>query len=293
MRYSRTGIIAVLLAAEAFIAGAIFWALGVHSGYGFSAQASGLHRVDAGGKTFAAIDAGDSPHVVISDSDSHVVVTTSSDGEVHVTDASHENGWYWGDAARPPLQVARTSDGVSITRAEGHGVRFQFFGFSQDRVEIALPAGSLLDVRGCSGADVTGLTGEVRVHSVDGHIAARDIHTQTLAMQSDDGRLQLDNVDAENINATTHDGSIHAKGLRVRGGTLSSDDGSITVALASDVNLAVRAHTSDGRLTFDGRRADRGEDDSSTGHYQIGSGGSPLEVSTQDGSIHITTNGAQ
>ena len=84
-------------------------------------------------------------------------------------------------------------------------MRVQFFGFSQDRVEVAVPPASLLDVRGCSGADVTVLTGEVRVHSVDGHIAARDIRTQRLAMDSDDGRLQLDDVDAATLSASTHD----------------------------------------------------------------------------------------
>lgn len=292
MRYSRTGIIAVLLAAEVFVAGAIVWSLG--AGSGFSIKAAGLHRASASGKTFDPIDAGSTPHVVIDDPDSHVVIGVSTDGKVHVTDASSLSGWFWGDTSpRPPLEVARTADGVAISRAAGHGVRIEVFGFSRERIEVSLPAGSQLDVRRCSAADVTGLTGRLQIHSVDGHIAATDVHSPMLSVDSDDGRLQFDNVSAAAIDARTKDGSIHANGLETGGGTLQTADGSISVGLAPNVNLAVHAQTSDGRVTFDGRRASRADDDSSSGDYQVGSGGGSLRVTTQDGSIHILTNGAQ
>jgi Putative adhesin len=291
MRYSKAGIIALLLAAEVFIAGAIVWSLGMRGG--FSVKAAALHQESGDSKVFAPIDAGTSPHVSIDDPDSHVVITTSTDGKIHVTDASQFRGIFWGDASRAPLQVSRTDDGVSIVRAPGHGVRVQIFGFSQERVEVAVPERSMLDVKSCSAADVTGLRGNVRVHSVDGHIAATDVRTNELTIASDDGRLMLDNVSAAQINATTKDGSIHARGVETAGGTLHSDDGSITLALAPNVNVGIRAHTTDGHVTLDGRRATRNDDDSSNADYNVGTGGGSLEVSTQDGSIHITTNGAQ
>lgn len=281
----------MLLAAEVFIAGAIIWVVGGHDG--FSVHAAGLHREQTGGKTFAPIDAGAAPHITIDDPDSRVVVTTSTDGKVHVTDASIENGFFWGDSTRAPLQVARTNDGVAISRAAGHGVRVQFFGFSQDRVEVALPAASVLDVTQCGGAEVTGLTGLVHVKSVDGRITATDVHTDNLTLASDDGRLTLDNVTASTLDATTHDGSIRAHGLQAGSGTLHTDDGGITLALGPGANVAVHARTNDGRVSLDGRRAARNDDDSSIADYQVGTGGGSLQVSTQDGSIHITTNGAQ
>jgi hypothetical protein len=290
MRYSKAGIIAMLLAAEIFVAGAILWSLGARGP--FSVRAAALHHESTQGKDFAPIDAGATPRVAIDDPDSHVVVTTSTDGKVHVTDASRFDGFFWGDTQRAPLQVSRTDDGVSIVRAPGHGVRLQIFGFSQERVEVALPAGSMLDVKRCSAADVTGLRGIVRVHSVDGHIAANDVSTNQMTIASDDGRLMLDNVNATQLDATTKDGSIRAHGLQTEGGTLHSDDGSITLGLAGNANLSIRARTNDGRLTLDGRRATRNDDDSSSADYHVGTGGGSLEVSTQDGSIHITTNGA-
>jgi hypothetical protein len=103
----------------------------------------------------------------------------------------------------------------------------------------------------------------------------------------------LDDVSATQIDATTKDGSIRAHGVETAGGTLHTDDGTITLGLAPNVNLAIHARTNDGRLTLDGRRATRSDDDSSTADYHVGTGGGSLEVSSQDGSIHITTNGAQ
>lgn len=291
MRYSNAGIIALLLAAELFIAGAIVWSLGARGG--FPVRAAALHEGSGQDKVFAPIDAGASPRISIDDPDSHVVVTTSDDGKVHVTDASHFAGIFWGDTTRAPLQVSRTDDGVAIVRAPGHGVRVQIFGISQQRVEVALPAASILDVKRCSGADVTGLRGIVQVQSVDGHIAASDVQTDRLTIASEDGRLALNNVHATQIDATTKDGSIHANGVQTAGGTLHTDDGTITLGLAPDANLAIHARTSDGRVTLDGRRATRNDDDSSDAEYHVGAGGGSLEVSSQDGSIHITTNGAQ
>ncbi len=291
MRYSKAGIIALLLAAELFIAGAIIWSLGGRGN--FSVKAAALHSESGQDKVFAPIDAGATPHIAIDDPDSHVVVTTSDDGKVHVTDASHFEGIFWGDTTRPPLQVSRTDDGVAIVRAPGHGVRVQIFGISQQRVEVAVPAASLLDVKRCSAADVTGLRGIVRVHSVDGHIAATDVRTDELTIASDDGRLALDNVVATQIDASTKDGSIRGRSVATSGGTLHTDDGTITLGLAPSVNVAIRARTADGHVTLDGRRAARNDDDSSNADYRVGSGGGSLEVSSQDGSIHITTNGAQ
>jgi DUF4097 and DUF4098 domain-containing protein YvlB len=190
------------------------------------------------------------------------------------------------------LRVTRTADGVSIQRGDGSGgVHFSIFGFDRERVEVAVPAASLVDVRQCSGADVSGLQGQVRIHSVDGHIAASNLHASALALSSEDGSLRLSDVTAPSIDASTKDGSIRARGLQVGSGTLHTDDGSVTLDLR-EVNLTVHARTLDGSLRFNGRRTESA-DDASTGDFQVGTGAGSLQVSTQDGSIHITTNGAQ
>jgi Putative adhesin len=288
MHYSRTGIVAVLVAVEIFIAGAILWSL---RGGGLGVHAAGFYRVDQAGRTFDPIDAGAAPHVVIDDPDSGVGVTVSDDGKVHVADASAVHGWVWSHGTRPSLQFTRTSDGVSIRRPPGTGSHFALFGFDREHIDVAVPAGSVLEIQRCSGADVTGLTGSIRVHSVDGHIAATNVHAAALTLRSDDGSLRLNDVNVPAIDATTADGSIRAIAMEVGGGTLQTNDGSITLELQNS-NLTVRARTDDGSLRFNGRRA-VSDNDASSGDFPVGRGGGLLAVSTRDGSIHITTNGAQ
>ena len=252
MRYSRTGIVAVLLAAEVFLGGAIIWTL-MGGRWAGSLQAAGsLHQVSEQGKTFAPIDAGSIPHVVIDDPDSRVVISSSTDGKVHVTDDTRTVGWVWGTSGpHATLSVAKTADGVSITRGDGQP-QVAIIGFDYQHTDVEVPAGAFIDVRRCGGATISGLAGQVRIHSVDG--------------------------------------SISGTGLRVTGGQILTDDGRVRLAF-DGANLNVHAKTSDGSIHFDGRRVAR-DDESAGADLQIGTGGGSLLVSSQDGSIHISTNGA-
>lgn len=292
MRYSRAGIVAVLAAAEIFVAGAILWSLGRGS---FSVHAAGMPRAAnwQANNAFPAMDAGTTPHVVVNDPDSRIVIEPSSDGKVHVSDESRETGLFVGGGGTPnSLQVARTPDGVSIVRPESTGgLHLQIIGFSERHVQVQLPAGAFVDVQRCAGAELTNLSGRIAVHSVDGRITAGNIRASALTLRSEDGSLRLNDVSAPSIEASTQDGSIRAEGLQVGGGTLRSGDGSIRAAVES-ADLTVRANTSDGSIYFNGRRV-RSDEDTSPQEFQVGKGGGPLEVSTQDGSIHITSNGAQ
>lgn len=269
MRYSRTGIVAVLLAVEVFIGGAILWAF--TGGHAWPAQGTGFRYVSEDGKTFAPIAAGDAPHVVIDDPDSRVVVTASNDGKVHVTDGWRTAGWLFNEPAKSvPLSVERTADGVTIRRSSEH-FHVGFFVVDTHRTEVALPPAAVLEIARCSGADVSGMNGSLAVHSVD-------------------GSLRLADLAVPSINASTDDGSIRASNLRAGGGSLQSNDGSIRVGLG-DSNVTVHAQTNDGSIRFNGTRAPDG-DSGAAADYQVGRGGGSLRVSTQDGSIHISTNGA-
>lgn len=291
MRYSRTGIVAVLAAAEIFVAGAILWALG---GGSFSVHAAGLPHAYSWqpGKTFAAIDAGSAPHVVVNDPESRFVIEASTDGKVHVVDETRMTGLFLGSEHPMPLNVSQTADGVSIVRPQtSGGMHVEILGFSQQRVELQVPQGAYVDVQRCGGADLSNLNGRIAVHSVDGHISATAVHATQLSLRSEDGSLRLNDVAAPSIDASTQDGSIRATGLAVGGGTLHSADGSIRAAFAN-ADVTVRAHTADGRIYFDGHRAGS-DQDAAPAEFQIGKGGGSLDLSTQDGSIHITSNGAQ
>ena len=286
MRYTRTGIIAVLIAAEVFIAGVIV------------ASAGGLKTFTAVGNardfsyapySLPAVDAGSHPHVVIDDADSRVVVTPSTDGMVHVTDATRVGGWGWGWGSRPQhVQVRKTADGVVIERPASQG-RFILFGFEYSRTEVTLPAGATIEIAHSGGADLSDLTGTISVHSDDGHISATNLRSGDVALTTADGSIRLDNIDADKLAVSTADGSIRASSLRVRNGTAHTGDGSITLAFADAGNLALHASTGDGSIRVNGARQG---DSSSPLDYKLGNGAGSLDVSTQDGSIRVTTNGA-
>lgn len=309
MQYSRTGIVAVLVAVEIFIAGAILWTLHGGPGGPYSAQASGLHRASYQPHQFDPIDAGSAPNVTVDDPDSGITVSVSTDGMVHVTDQSRIEGWIWGNSHLDQLDVRRTADGVSITRPQSNGnFGFQMIGWQQQHVDIAVPESASIDVRRCSGADVSGIAGSVRVHSVDGHVAVNDlrgdaelssedgrieaygVHAKHLAMSTSDGRLLLRDVTVDTLQGTTQDGSIRGSAVQAAGGNLTTSDGSITLGLGNADALTLRAHTGDGHIDFNGRRSNRDGDSSDA---EWGTGAGTLAVSTDDGSIHITTNGAQ
>ena len=268
MRYSRAGIVAVLLAVEVFVGGVILWA--VRGGHlGLAAQASDVNRMGEQ----ARIDAGASPHVVINDPDHRVIVTSSADGKVHVTDHTHLLGWFIGShASDAPLHVERTAGGVSISRADAQPHNdVGFIGIDYQHTEVAVPPDSALEIASCGGANVTG-------------VKARDVK-----ISCGDGSLHLTDVQSPSIVAVTGEGSIKASNVRVDGGRLHSGYGSIHLALTG-ANLTVHAQTGDGSIRIDGARVAR--DESGAASYHFGTGGGSLEVSTQDGSIHITPNGA-
>jgi hypothetical protein len=305
---SRSSLVAMLIAVEILIVGMAIYAVhGIH-------QARGADFV---AKSVTAIDAGTSPRITVDDSQSRVEVAVSRDGLVHVKDLSGSRSFFGDNPKIAQLQVTRTGDGVAILRpgAEDGGLHLQI-GWFERRVEIDAPIGSHVEIARCAGAEITGIEGGVAVTSQDGRITLSDlrgavsaksddgsiyatrVHGDDLTLYSADGRLSLTDVSASSIDAQTKDGSINAHGLAIAGGTqpravLHTADGSIRVALAAGADLTVDASTSDGKVTVDGTSyGNAGDGDSAQHTVRLGSGSGRLQLSSDDGSIHILTNGA-
>jgi len=267
----RSSIVVALVAVEVAIVAIALYAIGV--GRPGSAMA-GMQHYDFSGKPFPALAAGAAPHVTIDDPQSGIDVKTSTDGSVHVTDLTNVRGLRFpGDSGIPPLNVTRTADGVSISRPYHH--RFFLMGMSEERIEVEVPAASRLEIGHCEGADVTGVTGGVYVRSQDGHIGLNDVKGS--------------------VDVHSDDGSIRTHGLALTGNnTMSTDDGRVELGFAPGADLNIEVSTDDGRITVDGNRVGRDGDDD-TAHYtmRLGNGSGSLRATSRDGSIHITTNGAQ
>lgn len=192
-------------------------------------------------------------------------------------------------------------------------------------VDIARCAGA--DVSGIEGGvavhsqdgriTLADLQGTVEGRSDSGSISATRVRGDSLALQSADGRLSLREVAVGTLSAQTRDGSIEGRDLAVAGSSphavLHSDDGSIRVdgsfapggsyevstkdgairvGLARDADLTVNASTADGRVLVDGSPFEGGDGDSARHTVKLGNGSGNLRLSSDDGSIHIHTNGA-
>ncbi len=336
MGYSRTALVAMLLAVELLLVGLMFATFRGFWGpsHEFArASAQGFDHMILSGKDYAPVAAGLTPHVQVDDPDSGVSITASNDGMVHVHDASSVQGFVWGGASKiPDVTVSRTADGVHISRASNLNGIF-VLGEQRQHVDIAVPSGSHVDIGHCSSAQVSGMRntvdvrsqdghitladiqGNVDAHSDDGRIEASDLTGTTLALSTNDGSLHLHNIHAASLDATTSDGSIEAKNLAIDGtsshATLHTNDGSlrlsgnfaaqgsydfstgdgrVELALAPGSDLTVNASTGDGRIYVDG--SPFGDGDSAAHTVHLGSGSGTMRLASQDGSIHITTNGA-
>jgi len=328
---SRASVVAMLVAVEILIAGIAIYVIGGNGGW------HGMHRVAFAAAPIAPLEAGNSPRIAVDDPDSRVEVELSTDGLVHVRDATSTRGFVYGSEKIAQLHVVRTADGVSISRphTDGWSGMHLVFGESTQKIYVDVPSGAHLEIARCSGADVTGLTGGVNVHSVDGHITlanlqgtivahsddgyinATGIRGDSLTVQSNDGHITLRDVTVPALDARTNDGrveasaltiagaqpratlhsndgSMHVKGSFAPGGAyeVSSNDGSIEVGLAGDADLTLTASTGDGKVYVDGSSQNQ-DGDSAQHTIKLGAGSGSMKLATSDGSIHITTNGAQ
>lgn len=239
MQYSRTGIVAVLLAAEALVGGAII------------AQASILHPEHHHGTVAASYDAGEAPHVVVNDSTSRIIVTPSADGRVHVSDDSVRAGFVWGPGRQADLAVSRTPDGVAVSRPDG-GTSVSVFGFENDRVTLSVPVGTRLDVRGCDGATISGLRApSISVTCSDGSLRISDLAVQSGTLHTDDGSVRVALLASDTtVHAATGDGSLRFNGQRVRSDSDRSE-GTITMGSGSG-RLDVGTNDGSIRITTQG-----------------------------------------
>lgn len=331
MNYSRTSIVAMLVAVEIVLVGLMVFVVRGGFGGGNVFASNGMHQVNFASMPIVPLPAGPAPHVVIDDPDSFVTVEPSTDGLVHATDNTRVLGAIFSNVTLEHLRMARTADGVAIQRPATHG--FFSIGYVSQQITVDAPSGARIDVRRASGADVRGFRNDVAVFSQDGHISlgqidgnvdahsndgrieAADVHGASVKLSSSDGRLIIRNLTATTLDARTNDGRLEVQNLRIEGNTprvsmhtndgpvhltgffpaqgtyeISTDDGRVELALAAGSDVTVDASTGDGRLSVDGQSF--GSDGRSAHTTRVGAGSGNLRVSTGDGSMHITTNGA-
>lgn len=312
---SRTLVVATLVAAQVTILGLAAYSIrGAISSDAFASGGSGASFV---AKTFAPVAAGSAPRVTIDDPNSGVTIGVSNDGLVHVKDDTTFSGvTLRSPHDYPQLTVTQDGNGVHISRPAYHQGWSMFIGFSMSRqhFEVQVPAASSVFVDACDNAEVSDLKngvtikaldgrielthvdGAIVAHSNDGHILAEDVTSPSLDLSSNDGWIEARNFtaggNAPYVRLQSDDGHIAASGLFPAGGKydLATHDGRINLAFARGSDVTVDASTNDGSLRVDGVRQHAG--DGAQQNLRVGSGGSAMRVHSDDGSITITTNGA-
>lgn len=164
------------------------------------------------------------------------------------------------------------------------------FGRRSVRVELEVPREVRSDIHTGDGSiTAVGLHGETRLSTGDGHIEA-DSLDGSLDAQTGDGRLRVrGRFDALNLH--TGDGSIEAEienGSRISSEwTVRTGDGHVTLRLPSNFSADLDVHTGDGHIESDLPVTVSGLRRENELRGRLNSGGPPLVIRTNDGSIRL------
>ena len=137
---------------------------------------------------------------------------------------------------------------------------------------------------------VDGISGQARIDTGDGHIQVRNFNGG-LHAHTGDGHMTIDGV-LTDVDLRTGDGHID---LTVRPGSKMSNgwlihtsDGRVEARLPQDFAAELYAHTGDGHIQLDMPVTVNGSIERSRIRGKLNGGGPLLEITTGDGSIHIS-----
>ena len=309
MRNRRLAIIAGLGVVELWIVGLMLRSVaGGHDAGALitSAQigsASPAPARDGGART---IETGSAPDVVIDDEGATLTVTALTGASVAVRNRS-EHGWF--DHHEAPLRIEKTSGGVQILRAPGDaGI---MFGSPRRELDVVVPPQARLEVRNAGAMVVSGLRADAVLHSDDGSVRVRDnrgdlrvstdngrielsdVEASYVEAGSDDGRITFDRVRADRVAVSTDNGRIEVQRSRLRGGKIQTDNGRVTLGLDPHSDVLISAKTESGKISAASPLivTGSGEEDDAPATIRVGSGSGALDVASSDGSISIRSGG--
>jgi len=304
----RTAIVTVLIVVQLVIVGAMFRSFD-SIGALFSPKVAEAAVSDRVMKT---LDVDGAAHVAIDDDTADITIAVGPDARVAVDEETTQRG---ASDDRTPLVIQKTPDGVRIARAASHNhFHFQFhFGRVERALRVTVPINSRIDVLSARNIAVAGLQSTVSLHSDNGKIAVRD-HRGDIEATSDNGMIDLRDVAASNITASADNGrivltNVHTKALSVSSdngrieasrtlatsGKVESSNGRVELGFDRGADLTVTATTSSGKVHATAPLsaiAPDGADDDHPRTVKIGNGSGQLEVTSDNGSIYISSTGA-
>ena len=308
---SRSSLVAMLIAVEVAIVGM--------ARLRGARRSLRVHAAEFVAKTIAPIDAGASPRVAIDDADSRVDVAVSTDGLVHVNDLTSMHGAFFGGRLIvPQLDVKRVPPTAFRFRVPGRATpaftfNFGWFGTAHrsrrsepDRTSTsraapapksaASPAAWRSHRKTATSRSPTCAARSTRRATTDRY-RRRACAATTCTLQSADGRLTLDDVIG--IVARRANQRRQHRSARTFASPAERSTRCCTPATARfgwpwrPAPISRSTHRpATAKLSSTVNRRKRGDGDSAQHTVRLGSGSGSLQLSSGDGSIHITTNGA-
>jgi DUF4097 and DUF4098 domain-containing protein YvlB len=203
------------------------------------------------------------------------------------------------------IDVAIAQEGNAV-RITARMIGKQSMSNSGARVEVQVPAGSVLDLRTTNGkVEAIGPLGEISAHSTNGAIEAKggrgtmhltttngpirvDGGTGRLGLETTNGAMQI-RSDKAVVDAATSNGAIHFTGKLIEGNySFRTSNGAIDLTLPDDARFVFDAETSNGHVQsdFGMSRKEAG----SKNHLRGAVGAEPatdVKLRTSNGSIRI------
>lgn len=244
---------------------------------------------------------GPTPHVRIDVPGIPVTVEAGNGLSVRVIETLTRHGFISGKPV--PLGAEQTADGVRV-HAIGDGAVFVIMGSYEHSLRVIVPATAQVELATGDRIDVSGMRAKLVAHTSDGSLHVRD-HQGDLDVSTDDGRIELTDVQGAAIDANDRDGRIYltrvgaerlvahsdsgrivGTGVRAVNGGLTTNDGRIVVSFTATSDAIATVHTDDGTVHVSGLSSqDLGAD---RRIVTLGAGRGHFEISTGDGPITIT-----
>jgi Toastrack DUF4097 len=244
-------------------------------------------------------------NVHVDTNDGSVNIITSADVkqvEFHVDYAGYEID------KNLHIDSQQSGDNVTLTARIKNGWHFTIGELRRLRIEVRMPADADLRVETGDGSiKAANLTGTVDLHTGDGSLTVSSIKG-SLTIRTGDGGIDASDIDGK-ISAVSGDGHITIDGrldvLQAKSGdgrikvralkgskldaswSVSSGDGSVEVAVPSDLSADIDAHSGDGSVSTEVPLTVQGTISKNQVRGKLNGGGQMLTIHTGDGAIRL------
>ena len=188
------------------------------------------------------------------------------------------------------VEERQNGDAVEIEVRYPHGGFTIDWGNHRVDVIVQMPREGKVNLRTGDGKiDLSGLKGEMDVHSGDGSESLENVDGKLRAITGD-GHIRA-NGRFDEVDVKTGDGHVEVRAASgsslTSGWRLETGDGNVSLEIPGDLSANVDLHTGDGHIDLEMPVTTEGKMRENEIRGKLNGGGSLLTIKTGDGSIHL------